>query len=264
MGWADAAADARALARGRRRHLPHARRRRERDRVARRPQALPRRHPAPEPGDPGRRRPGPGAPGPHGPARAAGGALGGRSGGALGRADVRHMAAAQRRDAWRTDPVRDRRRSCVGAGALRSQFAARALLHPLGRRLRFAHRHQWRRPAGPLRRGLAARRAAGGRGARRRAPRPGGSGAPDRARRRRRQRGRRRGRGARAPRDRRAAARAGGPHRVRPAAARPPRPAHPAHGPGHGHQVHGDLPRAILARRGPDRSGARATSGRCA
>ena len=70
----------------------------------------------------------------------------------------------------------------------------------------------------------------------------------DRARRRRRRR-------ARAPRGRGDRALAGGPHRLRPAAAGAPRPAHPAHAAGHGGQVHGHLRRALLARAGPQRPG---------
>ena len=48
---------------------------------------------------------------------------------------------------------------------------------------------------------------------------------------------------------------AGGPDRLRPAAAGPPRPADPAHADGLGRQVHGDLRRAVLARRRAERPG---------
>ena len=46
-----------------------------------------------------------------------------------------------------------------------------------------------------------------------------------------------------------------GADRLRPAAARLPRPAHAAHAARHGRQVHGHLRRAVLARRGPVRPG---------
>ena len=50
-------------------------------------------------------------------------------------------------------------------------------------------------------------------------------------------------------------------HRLRPAAARLPRPAHPADAAGHGVEVHGRLRRAVLAARRPQRLRARATPG---
>ena len=107
-----------------------------------------------------------------------------------------------------------------------------------------------RRAAGPLRRRLAADRAAAGRGARRArssSARPCaasstvGDGVTVHAD------GARRTRQARARGDRADARR---PRRLRPAAARLPGPAHPAHADGHGRQVHGRLRGALLARRG--------------
>ena len=50
---------------------------------------------------------------------------------------------------------------------------------------------------------------------------------------------------------------------VRPAAARLPRPAHPAHAARHGREVHGDLRRAVLALRGADRAGHERPRARC-
>ena len=71
----------------------------------------------------------------------------------------------------------------------------------------------------------------------------------------RRHRARRRQRAARPARDRRGGAHARGADRLRPAAPRLPRPAHPADAARHGRQVHGDLRRAVLARRRPVRPG---------
>ena len=66
---------------------------------------------------------------------------------------------------------------------------------------------------------------------------------------------------ARAARDRRDPAHARRPDRLRPAAARLPRPAHAADADGRVHQVHGDLRRAVLARRRPVGQRRRATPG---
>ena len=106
-----------------------------------------------------------------------------------------------------------------------------------------------RRSAGPLRRRLAARAARDGGGARASVScsrrRCGGSSTADD-----RVRVVADGVGAtRAAGDRRDPADARRADRLRPAAARPPRPADPADAAGHRGQVHGDLRRAVLARR---------------
>ena len=172
------------------------------------------------------------------------------------RADRRHLDAPQPRHAGRPDAARARHRGGLGRPARGHLAAARALLHPLGGQPRAAVRHRGRRPAGPLRGRLAADPDPDGRGARRRSgscsARPCAASSTARRRDRRTPTARvLRGRA----RDRRGGAHARGPDRVRPAAARLPRPAHPAHAAGHGGQVHGDLRRAVLARRGPVRPG---------
>ena len=158
-------------------------------------------------------------------------------------------------------------RGGVGCGARRPLAAPRALLHPLGRRVRRPRGHRRRRPAGPLRRRLAAR-VAQARGA---------------ARRRRVARRRRcAGSSTRttvwwstATRACRSSARRvivampptlDGADRLRPAAARAPRPADAAHAAGRGDQVHGRLRRArsgasagSAARRTSDRGPVRLT-----
>ncbi len=73
---------------------------------------------------------------------------------------------------------------------------------------------------------------------------------------------RRRSRGPRPPRDRGGGADAGGPDRLRPAAARLPRPAHPAHADGHGGQVHGRSTTSPSGATRGSRGRARATSAR--
>ena len=69
---------------------------------------------------------------------------------------------------------------------------------------------------------------------------------------------------ARQGRDRRHGPDAGRTHRLRPAAPRRARPAHPARAPGLGDQVRGRLPQAVLARRGAQRATATATARRSA
>ena len=128
---------------------------------------------------------------------------------------------------------------------------------------RAAVRHRGRRPAGPVRGRLAADRAPDGRGAGRERSCLGapvrriehGAGRRDRARGRRDR--------PRPARDRRDRAHARRPDRLRPAAARLPRPAHPADAARHGRQVHGDLRGAVLARGGADRAGHERRRARC-
>ncbi len=103
--------------------------------------------------------------------------------------------------------------------------------------------------------GSQARADRAGEAARGRGGAHGAPGAPDRARRRRRDDPRGRRHRARQARDRDRAARAGGPDRLRPADARPPRPAHPADAARDRGEVHGHLRRAVLARRGAERPG---------
>ena len=220
VGRAHPAPDARARPGAGGRHVPDPRRGRERDRVARENKryrgAIPRINPA----DPGRRRAGAGPPGPDGAPRSARGAVGGRPGAAAGTP--------------RPSPPGSRRNVATAGARTLFEIAVEAvwaqepadlsLLHVLF----YTHSgggfdaligtsggaQQDRFVGGSQ---LVALRLAEALGDERVAL--AGAGAADRARARRRDRGRRRPGGARTPRDRRAAARAGGPDRLRPAAA---------------------------------------------
>ena len=79
------------------------------------------------------------------------------------RPDRGHLDAPQPRHARRPRAARAGDRGGLGGAARGHLAAARALLHPLGGQPRDAVRHRGRRPAGPLRRRLAARAAADGR-----------------------------------------------------------------------------------------------------
>ena len=155
----------------------------------------------------------------------------------------------------RAQPPRARGRGRLGGRARGHVAAPHALLHPLGRQPPDALRHGGRGAAGPLRRRVAADRDAHGGGARAsgccsghpvRAIGHGPDGVVVRAD------------GAEV-RARRAVvavrADARRPDRLRPAAARLSRPAHPADAARHRGQVHGDLRGALLARRRPVRRG---------
>ena len=170
-------------ARARRRDVPDLRRGRERDRV-RRPRcaATAARSRAstrsccstwsgPAPAQPARAQ------------RPARRALGGAGRRALDGQTRRHLDAPQPRHEGRPDAARARHRGGLGGAAGGPVAAARALLHPLGRRPRAAVRHRGRRPAGPLRRRLAAGPDPDGGGARRERLVLGAPGAADRARR---------------------------------------------------------------------------------
>ena len=147
-----------ALARRPRRpDLPDAHRRREPRGLERPAGPLPRRDPADQPRDPRRRRAGAGAAGADGAAGGRVRALAGGEGGAVGRPDVRHVDPPQHRDARRRDAAGDRGRGRLGRRARGPVAPARPLLHVVGRVVRRAHRHGGRRPAGPVRRRVAAR-----------------------------------------------------------------------------------------------------------
>ena len=176
----------------------------------------------------------------------------GREGRRVGRHDRPHLAAAQR---WRTTVRARRWWSCGIESVWAAQPEDISLLHMLfyihsAGSLEHAVRHRaaaprtaasWAARSGcrsRWRTGLAATWCSLAAPVRRIDHGAGGRHA-----------GRRRGHRARAAGDRGDRARPGGPHRLRPAAARLPRPAHPAHAAGHRGQVHGRLRRAVLARR---------------
>ena len=217
-------------------------------------ESLPGHHPPDQPARPGGRGPGPAAPEPHGETGAPGGALGGARCRPARRSDRGHLAAPQR-----AHPRRAARMLELGIEAVwAAEPADVSLLHVLfyihsagSLEMLFdtAGGAQQDRFVGGSQ--LLPLRAAEALGAERIL-----LGAPVRAIAHgdgRRGGARRRRRGARPARRGGDRAHPGRSDRLRPAAARLPRPAHPAHAARHGDQVHGDLRRAVLARRRPVR-----------
>ena len=164
--------------------------------------------------------------------------------------DVRDLGPAHGPHRRRPRPDAARGAGRLGGRGTGPLAAPRALLRRVGGIDRDPPRHRGRGAAGPDRRrhadhlGADRGRPRRIRGARRAGPRR----SPPRRRGRGRRRRRDRLRGAGDLRDR-AAAR--GPDRLRPAAAGDPRRPQPADGDGERRQVHGDLRRAVLARRRP-------------